>query len=238
MSVASNLVECDSVSRNYGTSVAAVTELRCTVSASMRVALTGPSGSGKSTLLHLMAGLERPSSGTVSWPALDRTPSEGPGTVAVVFQSPSLLPDLDVTENVGLPLLLGGERPAFAAERAAQALSRVGIAELAAKLPEELSGGQAQRVALARALVTRPVLILADEPTGQLDHATGYEVMSVLLAAADELGAALVVATHDPAVAVRLDEQWRMRDGRFLPPGEVSPGDIDVSSTQVEGAGR
>jgi len=205
------LVECVDLARTYGSgadAVVAVHGATCHIMSGARIAVTGPSGSGKSTLLHLFAGLEPPTAGTI-----DR-PSPGMG-IGLVFQGPSLLPTLDVAENVALPLLLDGHRPADADDRARQALARLGIADLAGALPDELSGGQAQRVAVARALATRPQLILADEPTGQLDRRTADHVVDVLLAAAAEAGAALVIATHDPAVAARLAVRWEMRDGRL-----------------------
>jgi ABC-type lipoprotein export system ATPase subunit len=131
----------------------------------------------------------------------------------VVFQAPSLLPPLDVVENVALPLLLLGVVDDEARASALVALQRLDLADLAAKLPEELSGGQAQRVAVARALVAVPALILADEPTGQLDSGTAADVVGALLEAARASDAALVIATHDPAVARHLDQQWTMSDG-------------------------
>lgn len=212
------LVECIMVSRTFtrGGEVAAVRAVSCTVEAQMRVALTGPSGSGKSTLLHLLAGLDTPTAGTLWWPGLGGAPAARPGTVGVVFQGPSLIPALTVVENVRLPLLLAGMGEDEAVERACAALDRLAIGELAGKLPEELSGGQAQRVAVGRVLASRPRLILADEPTGQLDQDTGDRVMSVLLETAEELGAALVVATHDARVARRLPHRWRMDDGRLI----------------------
>jgi putative ABC transport system ATP-binding protein len=227
-----DLVECSRVCRRYRAGpadVLAVSEADCWVSPGMLVALTGPSGSGKSTLLHLLAGLERPTSGRISWPALGGVPRDLPGAVAVMFQGPSLLPELDVVENVALPLLLSEEPAESASARATEMLHRVGIAELGAKLPEELSGGQAQRVSLARALVTRPRLILADEPTGQLDRATGSHAISVLREAALEFGAGLVVATHDHAVADRFNLRWRMRSGRLS-----ASEDVGGRSTTVE----
>lgn len=224
-------VVCRDVSRHFGSGanrVVAVDEVCVCVAAGMRVALTGSSGSGKSTLLHLMAGLDQPTRGRVTWPGLGGTPAGRPDLVGVVFQGPSLIPDLDVFENVGLPLLFqdrsrtrpgedrAGANQAERGDPVAEAMERVGIAELGDKLPEELSGGQAQRVAVARVLVARPTVILADEPTGQLDRETGRLVVSVLLDAATELGAALVVATHDLRVAERLTEQWHMHDGRLV----------------------
>jgi ABC-type lipoprotein export system ATPase subunit len=222
----SALFSCTDVARTYGAGVNAVVAVHavsCTVLPSTRIALTGPSGSGKSTLLHLMAGLETPTAGHLEWPAFGGHPLGHPGRVGVVFQGPSLLPALDVTENVTLPLLFADTGEAEATRRAVDALRRLGIGELANKLPEELSGGQAQRVAIARVLAARPRLILADEPTGQLDHQSAATVLDVLLQASDELGAALVVSTHDPLIAQRLPGSWTMRDGRLL--SELAGGD-------------
>ncbi len=207
------------VAHTYGRGTAAVVavhEVTCRVLRSSRVAVTGPSGSGKSTLLHLMAGLVPATAGAVSWPGLGGNPSIHRGRVGIVFQGPSLLPALDVLENVAFPLLLVHTTAAEARSRARLALQQVGIAELAPALPQQLSGGQQQRVAVARVLACRPALILADEPTGQLDHQAGELVLDVLLSAADELRAALVVATHDPMIARRLADRWTMHDGRVL----------------------
>jgi ABC-type lipoprotein export system ATPase subunit len=135
--------------------------------------------------------------------------------VAIVFQGPSLLPPLTVEENVALPLVLGGASDADARERAVEALERLDLADLRDKLPEEISGGQAQRVAVARALAGEPRLVLADEPTGQLDRASADAMVSVLLDAAEHAGAALVVCTHDPVVADRLAERWTMDSGKL-----------------------
>lgn len=222
-----DLVVAEGVSRTYGrgaTAVVAVHGATCAVPAGAQIALVGPSGSGKSTLLHLLAGLDRPTTGEIRWPGLGDTPSRlPPGRVGLVFQGPSLLPDLDVRENVALPLILAG-RPDGAAKAAAVALlAELDLADLAAKLPEEISGGQAQRVAVARALVAGPALVFADEPTGQLDHASAATVIAVLTARARHLGAGLVVTTHDPLIAGQLDEQWRMVDGRPLLP---APADV------------
>jgi putative ABC transport system ATP-binding protein/lipoprotein-releasing system ATP-binding protein len=206
------LVRCEAAARTYGTGSTATVGLQptdCEIAPGASIALVGPSGSGKSTLLHLMAGLDRPTQGEVTWPGLNGA------RPAVVFQGPSLLPPLTVEENVALPLILAGDRDFHARLRAMAALGRLGLAALAAKLPEEISGGQAQRVAIARALAGRPRLLLADEPTGQLDAATGAGVVDALLEAAGSAGAALVVATHDRAVAERLDERAEMHSGRL-----------------------
>jgi ABC-type lipoprotein export system ATPase subunit len=210
------LARCVGVGRIYGSGRAAVVALQdvtCDVEPGEQVALVGPSGSGKSTLLHLLGGLDTPTTGTISWPALGERNALRPGPVGVVFQGPSLLPPLDVTENVALPLLLGGADPNRATAGAHAALARLGLEELAAKLPEELSGGQAQRVAVARVLAGAPRLILADEPTGQLDHVAGGQVIDVLIETAAATGAALLVSTHDDELATRLTTQWQMSDG-------------------------
>jgi putative ABC transport system ATP-binding protein len=223
------LVRCQGLARTYGAGVGAVVAVHgidCRVSSPDRIALTGPSGCGKSTLLHLMAGLEEPTTGSVDWPGLDAPPPR-PDQVGLVFQAPNLLPDLDVAENVALPLLLLGADKVEASERALRALEHLGMGHLAGDLPDELSGGQAQRVGVARALVARPRLILADEPTGQLDHDTAQQVVSELLRAADSTGAGLVIATHDATVAERLTTRWPMRDGALS--GQVIPAESGAS---------
>ncbi|MCL4288797.1 MAG: ABC transporter ATP-binding protein [Thermoleophilia bacterium] len=209
---------CLHVSHTYGhgsSATVAVTDTSCEIRPGELIALTGPSGSGKTTLLYLLAGLDRPTGGTVSWPALGGIEDLRPGPIAMVFQGPSLLPPLTVLENVALPLQLLGSPEPQALAAAAAALERLGIGELVAKLPEEISGGQAQRAAVARVLVSRPRLILADEPTGQLDHENGLLAVGVLIETARETGAALVVSTHDPEIAASLPEQWQMADGRL-----------------------
>ena len=185
-----------------------------TVRAGDRIAIVGPSGSGKSTLLQLIADLDTPSSGTLSWPALGALGTLRPRHIGMVFQSASLLPSLSAVENVELPLrLLGDSADARAAALAA--LASVGLADIADKLPDELSGGQAQRVGLARAIAMRPRLVLADEPTGQLDQQSAQRAIDALLQSLDGSDAALVVATHDPAVAQRLRTIWRMDHGQL-----------------------
>jgi putative ABC transport system ATP-binding protein/lipoprotein-releasing system ATP-binding protein len=212
------LVRCDGAGRTYGSGPAATVALQpttCDVRFGARIAVMGQSGSGKSTLLHLMAGLDEPTVGSVSWPALGTRAALRPGPVAVVFQGPSLLPPLTVAENVALPLILDGVSNAEATGRAREALERIDVADVADKLPEEISGGQAQRAAVARAIAGRARLILADEPTGQLDHVSAASVIEALLDGAAHAEAALVVATHDPAVAERLADRWNMNNGRI-----------------------
>jgi ABC-type lipoprotein export system ATPase subunit len=219
------LVDARGVARTYrrgGAVVKAVASATGRIFPGDRVAVVGPSGSGKSTLLHLMGGLDQPTAGTITWPALGAADTLRPRQVAFVFQMPSLLPALTVVENVELPRLL--EDSDGAARGAAMAaLARFGLADLAGKLPEELSGGQAQRVAMARAIAGVPRLILADEPTGQLDRATGRHLLDALLGHLANTDAALVIATHDLSVAERMDVVWQMRRGALdAPQAEVT----------------
>ncbi len=220
------LVKCSDVTRVFGANAArtvAVQSVSCAVHCGQRIVISGPSGSGKSTLLHLMAGLDAPTSGIVDWPGIGELHELRPGPIGVVFQAPSLMPPLSVLENVALVPSLAGANPTAARQIAQAALDSLNLGELASRLPDELSGGQAQRVAVARALAGSPRLILADEPTGQLDRATGDLVVDVLLRAADTTGAALVVTTHDPLVGNRFDLHWRMADGVICVAEEVAP---------------
>jgi putative ABC transport system ATP-binding protein/lipoprotein-releasing system ATP-binding protein len=210
------LVHMEHGGRTYSrgkTPVAAVVSATCTVLPGDRIALVGPSGSGKSTLLHLLGGLDSLTSGSVTWPALGACETLRPTKVGLVFQMPSLLPALTVVENVEIPLLLGHDSTEKARAAALDALDRIGLLFIAGKLPEELSGGQAQRVAVARALASQPKLILADEPTGQLDHPTAQHLFDVLLASLEGTETALVIATHDRAVAERMNTVWHMQHG-------------------------
>jgi putative ABC transport system ATP-binding protein len=182
------------------------------------VAILGASGSGKSTLLGLLAGLDSATAGDV-WLCGQRLAGldeDGraelrAGRVGFVFQSFQLLPTLTARENVLLPLELTGT--ADAAARADEALVRVGLSPRAGHYPRQLSGGEQQRVAIARAYAPRPQVLFADEPTGNLDQATGEHIIDLLLDLRGEAGAALVLVTHDPALAERCDRRLRMRDG-------------------------
>lgn len=186
------------------------------------VAVVGASGSGKSSLLHCMAGLVRPTSGTV---AVDGAPLPEPGTergaelrrrrFGFVFQNGLLVNDLTIAENVALPLLLDGTRRREALARAALLLTDLGIAQLAGRLPGAVSGGEAQRAAIARALVANPAVLFADEPTGALDSNNAAVVMQLLFQACRDRGAALLLVTHDLALAARADRVLRMQDGRL-----------------------
>jgi putative ABC transport system ATP-binding protein len=185
------------------------------------VAIIGASGSGKSTLLSILAGLDMPSSGTVRLDGIDLFSLDEDTRAAVrgerigfVFQSFQLMGHLSALENVMLPLELRGERNAKAL--ATEMLGRVGLGQRLGHYPKLLSGGEQQRVALARAFVVRPALLLADEPTGSLDHATGESVMQLMFELNREVGTTLILVTHDPRIAERCDRQIRLEAGRMV----------------------
>jgi putative ABC transport system ATP-binding protein len=205
--------------RTQATEVPAVRNATFALYASEFVALTGPSGCGKSTLLNLLACVDSPTSGTVTIDGrnvsglndddLTRVRRE---RIGYVFQFFNLIPTMTVRENVELPLLLAGATRARAKAAVDVALERTSIMDQAAKLPAYLSGGQQQRAAIARAVVHGPALVLADEPTGNLDSATGEEILELLRACATK-GAAVLMATHSLEAAAKADRSLRMRDG-------------------------
>ena len=215
------LVQLRNISRQfsiYGSPVTALRAVNCAIAEGERIAIVGPSGSGKSTLLALIARLDNPSSGEIAWPAFGNSRNLRPRYVGLAFQTQSLIPALTVLQNVEIPLLILGT-DAKTHDRAMAVLEAFQLAHLADRLPEEISGGQAQRVALARALVTNPRLLLADEPTGQLDQVSARSVVDLLISRAEVAGTALVIATHDEAVARRMQTVWRMDHG-LLQAGE------------------
>jgi len=183
------------------------------------VAIVGPSGSGKSTLLGLIAGLDRPTAGSIAIDGVDITRLDEDAlarlrrdTIGFVFQSFHLIPTLTAVENVAVPLELASH--AGASVRAAELLDAVGLSDRARHYPAQLSGGEQQRVALARAVALRPRLLLADEPTGNLDTTTGAQIIELLLGLRKEFGATLVFVTHDHALTRHADRVVRLRDGR------------------------
>ena len=187
------------------------------------LAVTGPSGSGKSTLLGLIAGLDRPTAGSIALDGTDITGLDEDAlarlrrdTIGFVFQSFHLIPTLTAVENVAVPLELASH--ADASSRAMDLLDAVGLADRARHYPAQLSGGEQQRVALARAVSLRPRLLLADEPTGNLDSTTGAQIVELLLGLRKEFGATLVFVTHDHALARHADRVVRLRDGRLERP--------------------
>jgi ABC-type lipoprotein export system ATPase subunit len=219
MSAGAPLALCAGVDRTYGHGAAATVALAptdCRIDAGDRIALVGPSGSGKSTLLHLIAGLDTPTHGLIGWPAIGAREDLQPGRVAVIFQGPSLLPALTVLENVALALVLDGIRDGQARAEAREALDMLSLGELADKLPEEISGGQAQRVAVARALAGRPEIVFADEPTGNLDSRSGAEILGFMRRAVRELGQTIVMVTHDPVAASYADRVVFLADGHIV----------------------
>jgi len=186
------------------------------------VAITGTSGSGKSTLMHLIGCLDTPTSGRVtvagediSKAGSDRLARLRNRSIGFVFQAFNLLPRLDVQKNIELPLVYAGTRRAERGQRARDAAAKVNLSDRLTHRPSQLSGGQCQRVAIARALVNDPTLILADEPTGNLDSTNGAEVLQ-LLGELHKLGRTIVLVTHDPAVAARAARVIEMRDGRIV----------------------
>jgi len=210
------------VYRMEGVEVRALDGVDMAVARGDSLAIMGPSGSGKSTLLGLLGGLDRPTSGSLAFEGRDvarlsddelaRLRNQ---VVGFVFQNFQLLPRTTALGNVGLPLVYRGLGRAERRRRATEALEAVGLAQRLLHRPSELSGGEQQRVAIARALAAEPAMLLADEPTGNLDSRSGDEVLELLTRLRAERGVALVVVTHDPGVAARFDHTLLVRDGRL-----------------------
>lgn len=219
------LVDAQDVHKHYGRGdglVRAVDGVTLQVRRGEFLSLMGPSGSGKSTLLHLIGALDRPDSGTIH---LAGRPLHELGEqelarirrrkIGFVFQFFNLMPALSARENVALPLLLDGQKERTAWSRADELLARFGLVDKRHRRPAELSGGQMQRVAIARALAANPELLLADEPTGNLDSATGQDVLALLKRSQAEFGQTIVMVTHDPKAAAYGDRIVTLRDGKM-----------------------
>lgn len=219
------MLELEHVYKSYRSAdeeIHAVDDVSMTVDATEFVAIFGPSGSGKSTLLSVVAGLIKADSGNVRFEGTDVGALDKRQTLAyrrtklgIVFQSFKLQAGLTAEENVAIPLLLRNVDREEARSRAREALGEVGLSERRKHFPNRLSGGEQQRVAIARALVGKPMLILADEPTGNLDSATGTSVLALMSSTAREHGAAAIVVTHDPSVTAFADRTLGMHDGRL-----------------------
>ena len=237
--MSSPAVEAVDVRRSYqldGVSVEALRGVSLRIDPGEYVAVVGPSGSGKSTLMHLLGCLDRPTSGVLRVGDRD-VATLGDGelatlrnrTIGFVFQSFQLLGRTSALDNVALPLVYRGVRRAERRERAEAALTAVGLGHRLGHRPGQLSGGEQQRVAIARALVGEPALLLADEPTGNLDTASGVEIMALLDGLVRDRGVAVVVVTHDPDVAAMARRRVRMRDGLM----ETTPTDHSLRSRSV-----
>lgn len=192
------------------------------------VAIVGASGSGKSTLLHILGALDKPTEGTVHFKGHQLSELNGNKQAKIrnqhigfVYQFHHLLPDFSALENVAMPLLIGGVNKNEAIARATELLDKVGLAHRIEHRPSELSGGERQRVAIARALVNKPALVLADEPTGNLDYKTALDIYHLMRSLNKEFGIAFLVVTHDTELAAKLDKQLHMLDGQFITESEV-----------------
>jgi putative ABC transport system ATP-binding protein len=239
------LVIANELRRRYGegeTAVEALAGVDVEIAKGELTAVMGPSGSGKSTLMHLLAGLDRPTAGTVVIDGTEITSlSDAQLTrlrrshVGFVFQFFNLLPMLSVEENVLLPLSIAGEKPER--EWVDGLLGRVGLADRRKHRPSELSGGQQQRVAVARALVTRPAVVFADEPTGNLDSRTGAEILELLREAVEDDGQTLVMVTHDSRAATIADRIVYLADGRIVKDvGSSTAAEIAAAVEEVSGS--
>jgi putative ABC transport system ATP-binding protein len=228
------VVTATEVSRRYGEGEAAVDAL-VGVSTGFEqgrfTAIMGPSGSGKSTLMHILAGLDMPTSGTVTLDGQEITGLDDAALTKLrrdklgfVFQFFNLLPVLTAEENLVLPLSIAGRKPD--AEWLERLIHAVGLGDRRTHRPSELSGGQQQRVAIARALVSKPAVVFADEPTGNLDSKASSEVLGLLRQAVDEFGQTVIMVTHDPAAAAHADRLITLRDGRIV--HDVAPGSADA----------
>jgi lipoprotein-releasing system ATP-binding protein len=217
------VIECRNLAHRFvegGLEVQVLRDVNLRLQPGERVAIVGASGSGKSTLLHLLGGLDTPTSGEVHIQGVNLGRLNGAKrgelrnrAIGFVYQFHHLLPEFTALENVAMPLLIRGIVPRDAAAEAAKLLDRVGLGERLKHKPGELSGGERQRAAVARALITRPACLLADEPTGNLDAASGNNVYDLMIELNKAMGTGMVVVTHDPGLADRMDTVYTLADG-------------------------
>lgn len=222
------IVVADAVSRRFG-DVQALLPTTLRIERGETLAIMGPSGCGKTTLINLLGALDRPTAGRVWFRGVPLSYNDQDVTrlhrrdVGFVFQGFALIPSLTAVENVELTLVARGDDPANRRRTAERLMDEVGLAEYHHRFPEEISGGQRQRVAIARALAHQPALILADEPTGNLDQQTSSAIAGLLIEKAAETGAALAVVTHDPGIAGRMGRIIQMRDGSLAEVTKSAP---------------
>jgi putative ABC transport system ATP-binding protein len=219
------MIQLENVSREYGDGkiVYALDHVQLRIERGERVAVMGPSGSGKSTLLNLICGLDEPSSGTITIDGVNIARLDDDARtrlrrekIGMIFQTFNLLPTLTALENVSLPLRLNGVSRKEAEQRASAMLERVGLGQRAIHRPDEMSGGERQRSAIARALIFKPPVLLADEPTGNLDSKTGEEILALLDALHGEFNMTILMVTHNEEAARHCDRVIRLRDGKVV----------------------
>ena len=242
------IIRTENLTKVYGAGNTAVTALRqvnLAIDAGELVAVMGPSGCGKSTLLHLIGGLDRATEGKVWIDSRDLSQLDDTQltelrrrSIGFVFQFFNLIPVLDAVENSALPLILDGAKVEDARARAAGWLTDIGLADRLHNRPDQLSGGEQQRVAIARALVAEPMLVLADEPTGNLDTRASDEIAALLRRVADEWGRAVLMVTHDPRIAAYADRIIFLKDGRIVDEtklnGDRQPDEAKMVREKVE----
>ena len=238
------IIQTENLTKIYGhgeTAVTALHHLNLSVDAGEFIAIMGPSGCGKSTLLHLLGGLDRATEGRVyldghELSQLDdtRLTEMRRRKIGFVFQFYNLIPVLTAIENAALPLILDGVKQSEARATAIEWLNRVGLAEQLTHRPDQLSGGQQQRVAIARALVTAPALIMADEPTGNLDSRAADEIVGLLRHVSDEWGRAVLMVTHDPRIAAYADRIVFLKDGTIIDETRLSGDGARLSAHEAE----
>jgi putative ABC transport system ATP-binding protein len=238
------VVAADAITRRYGEGESAVDALRgvsLQIMSGELSAVMGPSGSGKSTLMHILAGLDRPTSGSVTISGEDITRMNDNQLtmlrrqhIGFIFQFFNLLPMLTAEENILLPLSLAGEKP----DRAwvDELIGKVGLDDRRTHRPSELSGGQQQRVAIARSLITRPTVLFADEPTGNLDSTTSEEILTLLRGSVDEYGQTIVMVTHDPGAAAIADRTMFLADGQLVKDlGRATAAEVNAAMAELAG---